>query len=298
MLTEYRIYVKDFLQQFDFPQDAEEPLLSAFDLLTADPDRGCALTELLAAYAADCNVDFSVLIARADTLAKQSGIHPYTVHLLVLILLAKECLSYYRAAGFDKEMWRANLMDLKYKAVECKLIKGMWGTFVFAWFARFYNVSRFCFGPLQFEIVDLRKPYKKNGVTYPAGTKVLNTHIPRTGGRLLPDAAEDAFRTASIFFKERYGLSETIFVCESWLLFPRNLTLLKPTSNLHAFVSRFDIIEAGEYDDYGSVWRLFDTDYNGDPDALPQDSSLRRAYVALMKRGEKTGWGYGAFLYK
>ena len=36
MLTEYRIYVKDFLQQFDFPQDAEEPLLSAFDLLTAD----------------------------------------------------------------------------------------------------------------------------------------------------------------------------------------------------------------------------------------------------------------------
>lgn len=297
-MTEYRAYLKDFLNRFDFPEEAKGALLPAFDLLTEKAERATTLTKIIGAYAADCNIDFSVLIARADELAKESGIHPYTVHLLVLILLAKESEAHYRAAGFDREQWHANLMDLKYKAVECKLIKGMWGTFVFAWFSRFYNVTRFSFGLLQFETVELRKPYLKNGVCYPAGTTVINVHIPRTGGRLSPDAAESAFRTASSFFKEKYGLPQTIFVCESWLLFPRNLTLLKPESNLYSFISRFDTIESGEYDTYGSVWRLFDMDYDGDPDALPQDTSLRRAYVALMKRGEKIGWAYGAFLYE
>jgi len=62
-------------------------------------------------------------------------------------------------------------------------------------------------------------------------------------------------------------------------------------------MSDFDIIEQEEYDDYGEVWRLFDVNYDGNPDHLPQDSSFRRGYVDWIRKGIKTGCGYGVYVY-
>ena len=59
----------------------------------------------------------------------------------------------------------------------------------------------------------------------------------------------------------------------------------------------FDVFTSGEYSNYSEIWRLFDTEYDGDPDHLPANTSLRRAYVDLIRRGEKTGWGKGVFEY-
>ena len=292
----YQEYLNAFLARFDYPEDARTDLGAALDTLLACPEAKDTLNALLASYAVDPTVDFSVLAEKCEVITRASGLHCYVTDLLVLILLSMESQAHYAAAGIDEDMWQENMMDIKYKAVECKLIKGIWGTFVFAWFSRFFHVTRFSFGPLQFETVKLRKPYTKNGVTYPVDTVAVNVHIPRTGKRLTPALAEDSFRAAEAFFKDRYGISPVIFVCESWLLFPRNLSILKPESNLYSFISRFEVIESGEYDTYGSVWRLFDADYNGNPDALPQDTSLRRAYVEIMKKGEPLGWAYGAFI--
>jgi hypothetical protein len=60
----------------------------------------------------------------------------------------------------------------------------------------------------------------------------------------------------------------------------------------------FDIYVSGEYSNYAEIWRLFDVGFDGDVSHLPKDSSLRRAYIDLISRGEKTGWGKGVFLYK
>ena len=57
-------------------------------------------------------------------------------------------------------------------------------------------------------------------------------------------------------------------------------------------------MKSGEFEDYNDAWRLFDMQVNKENlDELPQDTSLRRQYVELMKRGEKTGHGYGLFKY-
>jgi hypothetical protein len=70
--------------------------------------------------------------------------------------------------------------------------------------------------------------------------------------------------------------------------------MLKDGSNLRLFMDDFDVIEFGYDPDYSERWRLFDC-LEEDFDKLPNDSSLRRAYIDLMKRGDKMGWGYGVF---
>jgi hypothetical protein len=74
--------------------------------------------------------------------------------------------------------------------------------------------------------------------------------------------------------------------------------MLKDSSNILAFMNDYDLVASGEYDNYNEVWRLFDKNYDGDPSHLPTDSTLRRAYVDLISRGEKTGWGKGVFVFK
>ena len=63
------------------------------------------------------------------------------------------------------------------------------------------------------------------------------------------------------------------------------------------FMNDFDIIEnkLNEPGDYASTWRFFDMTIPEDLDTLPEDSSLRRRYKALMKRGEPIGSGFGVF---
>jgi hypothetical protein len=104
-----------------------------------------------------------------------------------------------------------------------------------------------------------------------------------------------SYRAAAAWFADVFPDGNVLFTCSSWLLDPWHLTVLKPTSNLAAFIGDFEIVETKQYADYGELWRLFDCRYTGNPDDLPQDSSLRRAYADRVRRGEPTGSGRGFF---
>ena len=59
-----------------------------------------------------------------------------------------------------------------------------------------------------------------------------------------------------------------------------------------------DIVDVEEDTTHKELWRLFDMDYTGDADALPQDTSLRRAYVKRLKENKPLGLALGVWLYK
>ncbi len=177
------------------------------------------------------------------------------------------------------------------------MVKGVCGTFVLKWFWGFYKLERFALGRLQFEIVEFGSEYEKNGLSLSADSRVINVHIPRTGTHLDRESVLTSYRLAADFYRPIIG-EKIAFVCSSWLLFPRNKKLLKPGANLISFIDDYDIYASGEYPNYTEVWRLFDTEFDGDVSHLPADSSLRRAYIDLISRGEKTGWGKGVFEYK
>ena len=74
--------------------------------------------------------------------------------------------------------------------------------------------------------------------------------------------------------------------------------MLNENSNLYSFISRFDVIDVAEDTEYKELWRLFDKDYDGDADALPQDTSLRRAYAQRVKDHKPLGIALGVWVYK
>ncbi|MBQ7344039.1 MAG: DUF5596 domain-containing protein [Clostridia bacterium] len=289
-----RKYLEDFMQECDYNKDDIYELLSAYDKLHFS----CSdeLSALVSEYDAGYNIDYESALEGMKELSRLAGIHEYTGALLLFLCYTGRLREYYKEAGISDEIFLVSVLDLKYKLDECKCVYGIKGSFVAKWFSGFFNLTRFALGRLQFEIVDFGGEYEKGGVKLTPDTKVINVHIPRTGTRLDRESTLESYRLAKDFFAPKFA--ETIaFVCSSWLLFPRHRQMLKPDSNLLAFMNDYDLVALGEYENYNEVWRLFDTNYDGDVSHLPADSSLRRAYIDLVSRGEKTGWGKGVFVY-
>ncbi len=292
-----KAYLKEFFDSFGYPQEAAAALLTAYDAICRNQAAAEKMQELLHRYQKDMNCDFRSLLSEAEQIAEAAEICDYIAKFLLCACMSEQLKRYYAEAGLSGELWQAAMQDLKYKLIECRLVYGIWGSFVCPWFDRFFNMTRFALGRLQFELIPFRKRYEKNGVCLTEESTVINVHIPRTGGRLLPDEVKDSYRQAAEFFKERYHLDKIIFVCDSWLLYPKNVEVLSENSNLWQFISDYDIIEWAVYPNYAQVWRLFDRNFDGDVDHLPQDSSLRRAYADWIRKGIPTGDGYGVYVY-
>ena len=119
---------------------------------------------------------------------------------------------------------------------------------------------------------------------------VINVHIPRTGTPMDKESCDKSYAMAREFFKNATG-NDYVFVCHSWLLFPQNKEILPSHTNVYRFMSEYDIVDWG-YNEGNDLWRLFDTQ-EMNPDRLPTNGSLRRAYVEHLKNGKRVGWGYG-----
>ena len=294
-----RDYLSWFMTVSAFPEGDAAFLLSTYDAVQANHLTATVWQEMLDAYEADLHCDFGLLLAEARRVGNALGIHAFTVELLLLLCCTRRAKAAYAEEGLSEELFRHTMLDLRYKLEECKAVYGICGTFVAHWFAGFFHLTRFAFGRLQFEILPFGRAYSQNGKTLNEDSPVINMHIPRTGTPLSPAGCDEAFRLAADFFRPRIGEHPLVFVCHSWLLYPAQREFLSPKSNLIAFMDRFELLEGKDYEDsHPHLWRLFDRNYDGNPDHLPYDTSLRRAYVDRIKQGGKTGEGYGLFFYE
>lgn len=287
-----RSYLIGFFEEFGYEDEDASCLLGAYDKITANAESSALLTESLAAYERDILLDYEVeILNRAKQISALTAIHPYTVDLLVFICLSKHLREVYRREGLDAQIYRDSVLDLKWKLEECKAVKGICGSFVAAWFPRFYKLTRFALGRLQFEVITAKTDYEKNGVVIEKGkTKVINVHIPRTGTPLDRESCDAAYARAREFFKDQVG-ETCVFVCHSWLLYPENKTILPSRLNTYRFMSEYDIVDWGR--NLGEdLWRLFDTDEKN-PARLPTDGTFRRCYAEHLKKGGRVGWGLG-----
>lgn len=290
-------YLYEFFEEFCYPQEAQTVLTLAYDKISSDADLKCRFEKLLQYYKEDKNYDFEELLRSMNHISQAAGFHEYTGVFLMLICMSKTLKEYYRTAGLSEKIWHTCMCDLKWKLDECKCVYNIWGTFVAPWFSWFFQLKRFGFGKLQFELIKFNGDYEKNGIILNPDSPVVNVHIPRTGTKLDEESLRRSYREASAFYQKEFGDGPVVFVCYSWLLFPRNKEVVSPNSNLYRFISDYDIVSEGIYEDYSEVWRLFDVNYNGDVEQLPQDTSLRRAYADWIRKGEKTGYGFGVYVF-
>ena len=291
-----RDYLSWFFEVFSYDAADSAALLDAYDKLMANPEAGALLEGAIATYEADINCDYNALTAQSKKAARLASIHNHTTDLLLFICLSKHLRELYAERGIDDAIWHDTVLDLKYKLEECKLVRGVRGTFVAFWMPGWFKMTRFALGRLQFEIVDFGREYQKDGITLGKESKVLNMHIPRSGLPLSKELYEDSFARAKAFFQEQLPPDQcpdgkVPFVCHSWLLYPRMTEFVSERSNVLRFMKEFEILSWDDSDGE-SLWCLFDT-AERNPDRLPTNTSLRRAFVQRLKSGGRVGWGYG-----
>ena len=294
-----RTYLEGFFKDFVYSEKDTRELLRAYDAIVADDVAREEWESVLSCYETNMQCDIPSLRERAEALAPRVRLHPYTLKLLLFLCMTRQALVYYRERGLSDDLWRDTMMDLRYKLEECREVWGICGTFVATWFDGFFLLDRFTLGRLQFELREFKHTYEKGGVTLMEHSPVINVHIPRTGTPLDPASCDAAFAQAAKFYEKAFEGAPVAFICHSWLLYPANEQLLSPSSNVYAFMKRFDVLESGDYgEDHPDLWRLFDRPYTGDVNRLPYDSSMRRAYVDHIRAGGKSGWGFGVYLYR
>ncbi len=287
--------VSELMLRLEFPEHAYAELISALDKILGCDTSAAVLDELLSIYDEDVLCDHADMLERLKS-ATSGIVHEYTATMLFYLALGERLKERYIERGIDIDVFYASLCDLRYKLEECRLVYGIVGTFAYNWFQGFYRLRRFAFGRLQFEVLKSPTSFNVGDVHITEETKVINIHIPRTGGRLDHDDVMKSYALAADFFRPQLE-GNVIFHCKTWLLESFNKTVLSESSNMMRFIRDYTIVEEGLYKDYVDVWRLFDKNYDGNPDHLPADSSLRRAYIERIRKGEPLGWARGFFIY-
>lgn len=290
-------YLIDFLKKFEFPLDSHKAFTDAFDKIASKEEYLSRFKSLLKIYADDMDCDYVKLVDDGDLLASECGVHPYTFKIILHIFMAEILRGYYKRKNIPESYWYDSMLDLRYQAETCKLVKDIWGAFCGYWFIYFFQLKRFSFGRLQIEIIDFNREYDKNGLVLSKDSKVFNVHIPRTGGKLDKNEVDRAYEDAMEFYKKYFNFNSNVFFCHTWLLFPDNLSVLKPDSNMAKFINDYDVFEVELKDDYQELYRLFDMEYTGDVSVLPTNTSLQRAYIEWIKQGKKIGIGCGIHIH-
>lgn len=285
-----RDYLIKFFNEFSYEKCDAEFLLSVYDKIINNNDAKVIFENALMLYENDINCDFKTILNSADAIADIIEIHKYTAELLICICLTKRLKNEYVLRNISYQIFHDTVLDLRYKLEECKLIKGVIGTFVAFWFDGWFNLKRFALGRLQFEITELGLQYKN----FAPNTKVLGVHIPRSGEPLSVEACDESFQMAKRFFKNEFA-NGIIFTCCSWLLYPENERILSKKSNIYKFMNRFEIINFGDSETNGDLWRIFDSDEKNIK-LLPRNTSLQNAYAEHLENGGKMGWGLGIII--
>lgn len=297
-LEKRKTYLQDLMTQLVFPLDAQKTFIDAFDCILGDKTAAAWFSCLLQQYDDSECCSYKQMLTEVKAMGKALKIHEYTVSLLLFLCMAEKLRCRYIEREIDESIYDNSILDLRYKLEECRLVYGVNGSFVASWFHKFFDLTRFALGRLQFEMTVTKEPYQISGIELPAGSKAINVHIPRTGTKLAHQDVLKSYHMAAKLFADEFKSQPTVFTCYSWLLDPWNLTVLLPGSNLAAFINDFKTVDTGNYDGYGELWRLFDCLCTEDLSSLPRDSSLRCAYADRIERGDPIAWGRGIFIYQ
>ncbi len=292
-------YIKDFLTSYSFDESCIKQVTLTYQNIinSNNEDKVINVVKLYDVGIDNTNYDYLLtFVGITSNLAKEINIHEYELCLIISILMTKTYIKYYKEKGYPDELLVPSLTDIKYQANNCYALHHFYGLHAMAWSYELFRVTRFIFGKLQFEApFPIGKCYQDLNPT----DTVIVTHIPRNGGHLEKETIDKSFIDAHHFFKKYFGhikgFHYDTFTCHSWLLSPKHSEYLNPDSNIAYFIKRFELIDQGEYKGYEDVWRLFDVIYDGDISKLPNNTSLRRKYIEVIKNKEKTYWGYGVY---
>lgn len=191
----------------------------------------------------------------------------------------------YQSLGIPESIFRDNLTDITLWTEDYWAKHGTPGFAEWEWVAKTFLLRVFRIGRLQFEPSVL----EKDALAYPAGTPVLEVHIP-AGEPLDVSAVEESMKKAPVFFKNHFRSQFPLFRCHSWLLSPQLKKLLPERSRILQFQNLFTV--CGEDSERQAEERVFGY-LSDDPTLYPEETSLQRSLKQALLDGQTVGMGMG-----
>ena len=294
-------YIRSFMERYDYPELAVTTFTAVEDELDANPAFAEKFDALVAEYSKTDCPDRGAILRAVDALAEEREISPYTLQFVLLMNASEALREHYAEQGVDESVFWDSMDDLRCKLIECINCKEVAGTFVGGWFGGFYDMRMFKYGRFEYHLTEFNPDVcytTKCGIRIKRGDTLVNMHIPSTGVPLTDEVRLDSYKRAYRAFKKYFpGDSPVIFVCGSWLLYPKHVDFLPASSNILKFLSDFEIVCWEDREYFGDAWRVFDKYADLPPEELPRNTSLRRAFADRLSAGEPTGSGYGVIVF-
>lgn len=292
-------YIKELTASLGFPGEATTSLLEAYDAVYADKESAAKFDYWIDRYNKNYFrkdwTEYDRMLDDVKELSEKIKIDHRRTDLLIFILLAPHLKELYEENGYTEKMYHDTMMDLYAKMTEEYEVSKIWGTSVASWFSGFYNLDRFGFGRLQFELIEFGWDSFDDGKghTLTSTSNIVNVHIPALG-KLDHDACLEAYKLAADFYSDRFDTDYVPFLCSSWLLDKPVNERLPETSNIRIFMNDFNVFRWGE--EKPSFWNyfpVFKTRYVEDYAKLPTDTSVMRTYREWAMMGGTVGDGSG-----
>ena len=195
----------------------------------------------------------------------------------------------YDAIGIPEQVFWDGMKDMAIWAEDYRDKHGVPGFAEWGWVATTLSMKVFRLGRLQFEPMQLETAVVCDGRTYPAGTPVLNVHIP-AGEPLDVAEVRAAMDYAPRFFQTYFQKTCTLFYCHSWLLSPQLKELLPEESRILQFQNLFSVCEVDQ--ERQAEERVFGY-LADDPKTYPEETSLQKKMKASILAGKTFGMGCG-----
>lgn len=217
--------------------------------------------------------------------------------LACVIACCERTYGIYKEKRIPDEVFYDTMSDISIWAENFKNKYGYPGFGAIDWISNHLNATLFRLGRLQFQLYRTRFPkYTERTQVRQApiklGKRCLYVHIPQ-GGKLAYEECIKSFEKAKGFFAEYFpNYKYSGYICESWLLYPGNMAVLPPDSNIMKFQSLWTIV-SWDIDQSQAIERIFQPKCIGDMEFYPEDTSLRRAAKKWLLSGNVLGIGFG-----
>ncbi len=294
-----REYIESLMGEIDFPADAQDYFKDCMDKLEAGfLSEFDGVRDFFFEEERDWDGWKDNVSPLLEKLAEKSGIHKYSLEMLMTLELSQSMKASFEEKGYAHEVFIETCGDFTVKLHECKSVYGVWGTFVAAWYPLLFYGKIVKLGRLEYEDFEFEYDvvYEKCGLTVKKGDMVKSLHIP-SGAPLTRELCFDSYKQAHEFYEDDLVDGKLICICDSWLLHKSTAEILPEESNTVRFVRDFDIVLNEDGDGFPDRWRIFGRDFEK-PDAdLPECTSMQRTYKRYILAGRKFGSGMGILIF-
>lgn len=187
----------------------------------------------------------------------------------------------YLERGISEEIYWNTFRDIRFWCDNYEREYGKTGLGVYDWFPRHIDMTLFRLGRLQFEEMNMEYSVGEGSEKILKGTSVINIHIPQ-GAPLIWKECEKSLKMAWDFWG-----NDKLYVCHSWLLYPKLEEILSEDSNIREFRKYFKVIQT-DFNEREGEWRIFGKVIRKVSD-YPEETGLQKRAKEYLLKGKSLG---------